>query len=420
MKWPGAALPSAFSVLALASCLALVLYASAEPAAAEAPSAGPEVGRLIEDLGSKDFDARKAATRALMELDDALPALRRAEGAADLEVRRRVVAILEALEQRRALRGLARAEALAREGRIVEAVDRIVAFAGRDKGGAGGQTLTRFAARLLEAIPKDDLRRLDPLGDILTGNLRDRFPAGDFRTYVKAISPKELIGGKLSYRRVPRPDDTGVIFTRSDEMSWDGIDWSLVAASGDVCASPGGVKFSVIVAGGNLKVGNAQGTLFVCDGDVEFPTFADGCAIVARGKVTSLRGMPKCVIRSEGSFLHLDRNGKKILLKDGTPDPFAFIKFFELSDVGLTVAEPEGPGEPVQDGVCLKEVRKGSPFSPALQAGDVVTAIDGTKAASQEVFRRLLRKRMAQGGPRITFTVRRAGQNVEVAVRVKD
>jgi S1-C subfamily serine protease len=84
------------------------------------------------------------------------------------------------------------------------------------------------------------------------------------------------------------------------------------------------------------------------------------------------------------------------------------------------VAERDGQGGAVRDGICIKEVRKGTPFSSALQAEDVVTAIDGTKAASQEVFRRLLRKRLAQGGPRLTFTVRRGEKTAEVAVPVKD
>jgi S1-C subfamily serine protease len=83
-------------------------------------------------------------------------------------------------------------------------------------------------------------------------------------------------------------------------------------------------------------------------------------------------------------------------------------------------AERDGKGEPVRDGVCIKEVRQGTMFSPALQAGDVVTAVDGTKAASQEVLRKLLRKQLARGGPRITFTVRRAGQTSTVSIPVKD
>jgi S1-C subfamily serine protease len=116
----------------------------------------------------------------------------------------------------------------------------------------------------------------------------------------------------------------------------------------------------------------------------------------------------------------VDPSGKRVALGEGPPDPFRFIKFFELSDVRLALAERDGQGEEVRDGVCIHDLLKGTMFSTALQAGDIVTAIDGIKATSREVFRKLLRKRLAQGGPRITFTVRRAGEIVEVAVPVKD
>jgi hypothetical protein len=424
MKRHGTAWPLVVLVLGVAFCRALVLCTPPEPAAARAPSAVPDVERLIEDLGSKDFDVREAATRALKELDEAPPALRWALGAADLEVRRRAADILEGIEQRRALRGLARAEALAKEGRIVEAVDRIVAFAGRDKEAAGGQILTRFAARLLEAIPPDDLRRMERL-DLERG--QKHFPAGNYRKYATSGRVKQIVGAKLSYRANPLPNETGLFFARGEEVSLDGgpIQLSLVAASGDVRSSAA-PRASVVIAGGDLTIGAANTTLIVCDGDVEFrggdarfPNIATECLILARGKIRSPH-IYDCVIRSEGAIAIFDPHGKKVALKEGTPDPFAFVKFFELSDVGLTVAERDGQGEAVRDGVCIQEVRKGTMFASTLQAGDILTAVEGTKATSKEDFRRLLRKRLARGGPRITFTVRRAGQTSDLAVPVKD
>ncbi len=156
----------------------------------------------------------------------------------------------------------------------------------------------------------------------------------------------------------------------------------------------------------------------VCDGDVELTEGAWVSLIVARGKVTYPSPSRMVVVRSR-DFVSNPFADREVGTKE-TPDPFAFVKFFELSDVGLTVAERDGKGEPVRDRVCIKEVRKGLIFSPALQAGDVVTAVDGIKASSPEVLRKLLRKQLARGGPRITFTVRRAGQTTEIAVPVKD
>jgi hypothetical protein len=175
---------------------------------------------------------------------------------------------------------------------------------------------------------------------------------------------------------------------------------------------------SVIVAGGDVKVSFAISTVIVCDGDVEFDEGVGRSLIIARGKVTSPRLPLMCVVRSEDFLLRPD--GKKVVLKDGVPDPFRFVKFFEPSDVGLTVAEQDAQGKAARDGVCVREVRKGTPFSPALQAGDVITALDGIKAGSKEVFRKLLRRQLARGGPRMTFTIVRSGQTVSVPVSVKD
>jgi hypothetical protein len=415
MKRRGAAWPSVLVVLGLVSCPALVHWTLPEPAAARGPSGVRDVERLIEDLGSKDFDVREAATRALKELDEAPPTLRRALGASDLEVRRRAAEIVEGIEQRRAMRGLRRAQALAKEGRIVEAVERVVFFARQDSEGAGGQALTGFAAAILEQLPAKYLRY-----GVLASGQRQKLPAGDFRTYVDSARPHEIVGGKLSYGQRDAERFGCFVFARGEEVSFEhnpNCLWSLVATSGEFrCRPP--VRESVIIAGGNVKIGDALGAIIVCDGDVEVTEGATGCLIVARGKVTSPSPLRTDVVRSR-DFVSNPFAEKEVGTKV-TPDPLAFVKFFELFDVGLTVAEPDGQGEAVQDGVCLKEVRKGTMFSPVLQAGDVVTAIDGTKTASQEVLRKLLRKQLARGGPRITLSVRRAGKTSDIAVPVKD
>ncbi len=395
----------------------LLLCSQALPAGAGEPVVGQGIGRLIVDLGSKDFEVRDAATRALMELEEAPPALRQALGSPDLEVRRRAAEAIEGIEQRRALRGLARAQALAKEGRIVEAVDRIVAFAGRDGEGMGGQALTQFTGTLLGQIP-GALREMDletgrGLMDVET---RRGFPAGHYSDYVKGIPvrPKEIFGGKVHVReRVVR------VFARGEEvvLDTDSCLFSLVAASGDVRCHAS-TPFSVIIAGGNAVVTPVQSTIIICDGDVEVKEPAGGCLIVARGKVTPANSLRGSLVRSEDYIMNW--NGKRTFLKNGAPDPLRFVKFFELSDVGLEVADRDGQGEPVRDGICIKDVRKGTAFSLVLQANDVITAVDGTKAVSQEIFRKLLRKQLARGSLRITFTVRRAGRTLDVAAPVKE
>jgi membrane-associated protease RseP (regulator of RpoE activity) len=208
------------------------------------------------------------------------------------------------------------------------------------------------------------------------------------------------------------------VFARGEEVSLDAhiCGGSLLIASGDV-RGPDLLMQSVVIAGGDVVLKGARNAIIICDGNVA-ARYASGCLIVARGKVPGPPTVRGCFVHSGNCYV--DPDGKRTTLGEGTPDPFAIVKFFELSDVGLAVAERDRQGEAVRDGVFLKEVRKGTLFAPGLQAGDIVTAIDGTKATSQEVFRKLLRKQLAQGGPRITFTVRRAGQTTEVAVPVKD
>src|SRR5262245_1946723 len=60
-----------------------------------------EIARLIEQLGSKDYKIREAATGRLKGLDEALPALRRAlKSPANEEMRQRAEAVSAVIESR--------------------------------------------------------------------------------------------------------------------------------------------------------------------------------------------------------------------------------------------------------------------------------------------------------------------------------
>jgi HEAT repeat protein len=89
--------------------LAVLLSSALALAAAEKPSPKPSVAELIEQLNSRDFKKREAATRALMKRDDALPALREALKSSHAEVRRRAALILDQRENGTKRRVLKRA-----------------------------------------------------------------------------------------------------------------------------------------------------------------------------------------------------------------------------------------------------------------------------------------------------------------------
>ncbi len=398
------------SCLLAAPCLLLSSGGAAEP------SSEQQIERWIKDLGSDRFEVREAATRALTEREEAAAALHKALSSPDAEVRHRAARILEALKPKRARRALVRAYALGKEGRIVETVDRLVYWGEWDKDKEGWDTLTHFADKVMESVAdnfppgKRDLWK------------RPGLPAGDFRRYYEAKRPPKEISG----RKIMSTHDVSKFLARGEQVILkggrnenSGISYSIIAASEDVrtdiCPD-----YSLIIAGGDIKVGTLHESILVCDGDVELGAPPHGGLIIARGKVTCRkRKLTGCIVRSENYYQFLD--GKRIIIKDGTPDPLGgFVKFFELSDVGLTASDRDQKEEPIQGGVRLKDVRKDSQFASGLRAGDVVTALDGTKATSPEVFRRLLRRKLGQGIPLLTFTVRRSGKTLDVPIPMKD
>jgi hypothetical protein len=353
-----------------------------------------------------------------MEREEAAAALYKSLSSPDAEVRRRAARILEALKPKRARRALAWAYALGKEGRIVETVDRLVYWGEWDKDKECWDTLTHFADKVMERVA--DHFPPGKAGLWKTPGL----PAGDFRRYLEAknqetIQPKEISGRKIMNPRAPIILARGEqVIIKRDRGSKGYASYSIVVASEDVQIDQ--IGCSLIVAGGDIKTNCPADSILVCDGDVELQGSPEGGLIVARGKVTCRNEkLTRCIVRSEKYFQFLD--GKKLIIKDGTPDPLGgFVKFFELSDVGLTVSDRDQKEDPIQDGVLLKDVRKDSPFASGLRAGDVVTALDRTKATSPEVFRRLLRRKLGQGGPILTFSVRRGERTVDMSIPIKD
>jgi hypothetical protein len=57
--------------------------------------------------------------------------------------------------------------------------------------------------------------------------------------------------------------------------------------------------------------------------------------------------------------------------------------------------------------------RRETPFSGGLHYSEIITAIDKMKTPSKESFRKVLRRKLAEGGPTITFTVRRTDKILE-------
>ena len=79
---------------------AVIAIASAEAQDGPREQANPTINKLIEDLGSADFQKREAASAALLAIGEpALVALASAEQGTDIEIRRRAEAIRESIER---------------------------------------------------------------------------------------------------------------------------------------------------------------------------------------------------------------------------------------------------------------------------------------------------------------------------------
>jgi hypothetical protein len=336
---------------------------------------------------------------------------------------------------------LTEARAFGKAGRAIEVADRL-AFAAKYGvlGQQGWESLMQLAD---EVITRTD-RYFSP------GWKFDRregaFPAGDFLQFARKVNPKDIAEAMIEIDTGKTLDDPrnvkgmvsqrflrenyGRLFFRGESVSLTGrspqfgIYRGIIAASEDIQVTS--AINSVIIAGGDVrKVERLMNCIVICDGDLELLNASQVSGIVfVRGKVTCKEGrIRNCLVRS-GYTLRLPGgpmpNEKTIDVRDGTPDPLAFVKFFELTDVGLATEDVPPLAKSDTTSVRLKDVRKDSPFASGLRAGDMVIAIDEKKTPTTEVFRRVLRRTLAEGGPIITFTVRRAGKTLDVPLPVKD
>jgi hypothetical protein len=439
-----------------------------------------KVEQWLRDLGSDSFEQREAAKRALMNLEDEPPSLRKELESPDLEVRRSAASILETFEAKRAQRGLKKAQALAKERRVDEMVERLVLWRERIKEEQEWRAVAELAASLVEWE-----HRTYGNTSFLTQEFSSHFPQV-FRE--KNFSPKDAITSIELAR----------MWTRSRHILVQELVLGLrdVSQKHLVVLAAGNVRTptlygSILLANGSIRMqdGSAN-SIILCDEDLEVSGGIHNCLVIVRGKVvcpknsyiadsTILSGGPvafsesvevrNAAIVSGDSIDSLKRLtlGRRVLITTSIPDwP---VKFFDPEFAGLRVWQVyrnngmmrDGPpllaladgveiaggveaNPDIGAGVQIKKVRKGSPFAGGLHESEIVTAIDKQKTLSKESFRKVLRRKLAEGGPILTFTVRRTDkileeiwdgngwllkhsdkvghvdQTVEVPIRVKD
>lgn len=389
----------AASVCVLPCMIPSLPRCSADDSAGARSSDERRIDELIKQLGSEDFQVREAATRRLMSREDAAPALHKALKSTDAEVARRAAQILEVFTRRESQRLLDKLVALGKNGEIDQAVDRLVHRKEGSEEEACWQVMAELAWKLVE-VGERDFRKIGI-------KVTDEMPIRDFRRYKAAIKPQAIA--------LQRPciQKEGAFVIRGEEVSVESnILYSLVASSG--CVRAGWLHSSVIFSGESVEVEGIHSSVIVCDGQFRAKRILKDCFVIARDGVKCPLNVRNCLIITAGSVeVPKEAPVAENTIKEKEATPLGFVKFFDPSQAGIKVAACDG-------GVRVEEVHEGKRFAQAgLKKGDVVIAIDRTEVGSPDSFRRLLRRKLAEGGEAV-FKVRRSDKILEIPVPCKD
>jgi hypothetical protein len=392
-----------FAFVPLVVCLIAVFCLSylTRNCSAEEPTRDQKTDQLIAQLGSESFQVREAATRQLMEREEAIPALRQASKSSDAEVASRAGRILDAFVRKEKERIFAKFADLAKQGAVDQAIERFVRREKWDDEPACWQVVADLATRLT------DLERKTYGKASLPDSVRD--PGQEFRRLVKSLQLKVV-----STRGAAPEQWKNWIVLRAEEIATGyHLDYGLFAFSGSVKILGSATK-SAVFAGGSVEIDNTNQALIVCDGDFKAKSDIHTSLIIARG-----------TIRCEGDVINSQliccgdiqlKRPKRVFdseVVEKESKPLGFVTFFDPANVGIKVETADG-------GVRVKEAVKGKQFAAAgLRGDDLITALDGEAVKDAESFRRLLRAKLAVDGEMV-FKVRRGDNVSEITVKHKD
>ncbi len=385
-----------------------------------------QITDLVRQLGSEEFRSREQANRTLRRHPEAEAALRGALASSDAEVVRRARSILAFITRTRLETCRQRLRADAAAGRADVLAERLVQWQGRDDDEDCWQAVLDLG-HMLRAWEHKTFKRI-PTHPVL----QRFFPGPVFRSYVVKHSVRALPAGRPSLE-LPEdglgPSSIPCCLARGNNVRIAQASSCLIVASAWGCIPDAGS--SMVVSGGDVELGDGGNLVVVCDGDLVTKKRLGASVIVARGSVHCSGSMRDCLVLAGGDVSFLGdgytrdttvRAGGKVSVapkshmrntdfKGNLPNALARapLKFFEPASAGVAVA-------PSKYGVRLTTVTPGQPFAHAgLAVDDLVTAVDGGTVRSPAAFRRLLRKRLVQGGTAL-FEVRRGGSKINVRV----
>lgn len=398
-----------------------VLLAAIAGAAAPVPSPSP-IEKLVRALGSAEEGERDVADRELRGRADAPPWLRRAARNGDKDTIRRALALLEPHDRKRVAGARAALDVCLRDG----AVDSFIEWyhlwqpEKKDELWEVGPRFGRAAVDLFGKHFKHG--GTNPLEDAMI----DLFAPSQRHTFYDGTIPDELAGSVLIARGDSiRAAHAGSAFafacltgSARHEISMRGYSFTLgdcdaQLASGAVVLSCGTWPCQPDGWGQTWRTMSATDSVLVFRNPIRVLTASlHKVILLVDGDITiaASANLTHCIIRATGD-IHLPkgREVKNCTIEPRAKNATAPYRFFELTDVGLSVADDE-------EGMVVRAAKPNTPFGNAgLEPGDLIRGIDGAPAGHSEQFRASVRRALVRQGDALV-TIVRGDKQFEVPV----
>ena len=355
------------------------------------------VATLVAQLGSDSFADREEATRRLVGLPlDVIPQeLLNALEDRDAEVRKRAAAVIDTIRNRSVERVIGRGRESSRQGDI----SLLVAAAPTWNLPADHQQVWDAPCTIVaELTNRARMAGWKPPASI---------PWRDRASYFQSRSPATVL---TPGRHTPRPQlAAGRMTTEYSQAviagEYEGVgklNSCLVVVNHKATIADRISSSALILNDTLLLTAGVYKSVVVCDGDV-LGTAAYDSLVIARGNIRFTSSLNNSVLIAGGEITcdwpDATATTSRNTIQSRQRSPLGFVKFFELSRMGLEVTDTEKV-------VRVKAVADGKAFAAAgAKVGDVVEGVNGKKPDSAESLRRLLRDALAVGDA--TVTVRR-------------
>lgn len=384
----------------------------------------PEVKKLVAGLSDPNEKVRDASSAALKRRADAVPWLRRAARSTDKGTAKRAADLLAPLEKKRQEVVAKAIDVCIRDGYIDLLTEWHQYWKPREEAelwAVGPRAVKAGMELFAKSVPLAEREEYEKWLAWAAGL------GPMYHSFHNGPCPDRFVGGK------------GVWFIRTDRLG-TGPNYLLFASVGGPAWPRGGLAHGAnLLALGPIRTLPTIDTAFLaCDGEVwsEVPEYADRqlgidltrVVLVCRGNFTGgsrvgasvllvdgdidLTGSePKdCLIRASGEIRLPKRySPENCTIEAHAKDATAPYKFFELSDVGLSLADDE-------EGLVVTAAKANTPFgNSGIEKGDLIRAIDDAPAGNSEEFRKKVRRAMVRQGDCL-ITVTRSDKTLDLPV----